>query len=59
MGGVPGRSAGASPPGKDENNDLYFFLGAGFLAAFLGILQAIISSLGGTVPYGQPVMSTW
>jgi hypothetical protein len=38
---------GAALPGKDENNCLYFFFGAGFLAAFLGILQAIDSSLGG------------
>ena len=47
MGSALGRLAGAAPPGKDENSGLYFFFGAGFLAAFLGILQAIVSSLGG------------
>jgi len=62
MGGVPGRSAGAAPLGKDENSDLYFFFGAGFLAAFLGILQAIISSLGGnctTQPAGHVNVVVW
>jgi len=31
----------------DVRPGVYFFLGAGFLAVFFGVLQAIVSSFGG------------